>query len=202
VITFVASLAGCSAHRPADARITRIENHRDGTPTFGGLLMAGRRQYEKISARLSASVNRTIARSRDRRHRARAAQRARQRRVLLQLLHPEADRPQEGRGQNDVRAAQPRRQDLAALGGHGRPWAATRRSRLGDHESDRVANSFLMPRGYTHGVERVGDLGTRHLQSVGQLPIAKVRRPCERPEPLPARLTNHTWWGTRLRRSR
>ena len=42
------------------------------------------------------------------------AQRERQGRVLVRLLHPEADRPREGQPQGDVRAAESRRQDVVA----------------------------------------------------------------------------------------
>ena len=166
--------AGILAAPLAEARITRIEITGSQSPTFGGFSWPGVGQYEKIAGIAHGEVNPHDRQNRDhRRHRARAAQRARQRRVLVQLLHPEAHRSQEGRAQGDVRAAQPRRQDLDGP----RPGQRRRqRSRL-DHQPDVLANAFLMPRGYTlvwSGWENdLADLTS--LTASAHFPIARNR---------------------------
>ena len=144
----------------ADARITRIEidTARSQSPTFGGYSWPKRRavREDRRQGVRRGQPARPAERG-HRRHRVRAAQRPRQGRVRVQLLHPEADRSYQGRGQDDVRAAQPRRQDLDRL----RPRQRRRRRPGSITDPTVLANSFLMPRGYTivwSGWEDLGPL--------------------------------------------
>ena len=96
----------------ADARITKIKIIAKESPTFGGYAWPGVGQYEKIVGKAFGELDPERSEERrHRRHQARAAERARQGRVRVRLLHPEADRPGQGQSQGDVRAAEPRPQD-------------------------------------------------------------------------------------------
>jgi len=96
------------------------------------------------------------AEPRHRRHRIRPAQRARQRGIRLQLLHPQAERSFQGRAQDDVRAAEPRRQDLGGARRVTVDPAPTATTGLGDHQSDRARQFLPHAARLHHRVERVG----------------------------------------------
>ena len=132
----------------AQARITKIQITTKESPTFGGYSWPVVGQYEKIVGKAFGEVDPADPKNAVIVDIALAPRNAqRQRRVLLRLLHPEADRPEERRSQGDVRAAEPRRQDLDPFGrvtrgpgGNDPARSSTRRC---------WPNSFLMPRGYT-----------------------------------------------------
>ena len=95
-VSLLALGAGCviAAAPAADARVTQIQIASKQVPAFGGYALPGVGQYEKIVGKAFGELNPNDPEERGhRRHPARAAQRERQRRVLVRLLHPEADRP-------------------------------------------------------------------------------------------------------------
>src|SRR5437867_10976944 len=115
LLAILALLAVCGSPGTADARIVRIQVTATESPTFGGYSWPGVGQYEKVVGKAFGEVdpfdtkNAVIAR---------AAERRRQGRVLVRLLHPQADRPQSRRAQGDVRAAEPGPQNVGKLRTH------------------------------------------------------------------------------------
>ena len=173
---------------PTEARITRIQIITKESPTFGGYSWPGVGQYEKIVGKAFGEVdppdpkNAVIVDIA-----ARAAERpAATSSTLVRLLHPEADRPEQGRAQGHVRAAEPRRQDLERVGprcpGGNDPGSIT--------DPTVLANAFLMPRGYTM-VWSGWDLsaGTEHSRTSTRRSPCRSRRIRTAPRS-PGRRTN------------
>ena len=185
----------------AEARVTRIEITAQETPTFGGYSWPGVGQYEKIVGKAYGEVN----------------PHDRQNRVIVDIEFA----PRNARGNVEYafnfyilkpidlkNGADKMMYEPPNRGG--KTWAALgrvtlgsrrqrRRSGLGDHESRRCsANSFLMPRGYTIVLERVGGPGHARQPSPRRQASRSpgLRRPPRiRPARLPARPTNTSWWG-------
>ena len=179
-IAFVASLAALFTASPADARITRIEIDaaRSQSPTFGGFSWPNVGQYEKIVGKAFGEVN-----PHDRRNR-----------VIVDIEFA----PRNARGNVEYafnfyilkpidlsRGARKMMYEPPNRGG--KTWAALGRVAVdpggnGDDPGSAItnptvlANSFLMPRGYTivwSGWENLDSLDNPAFNSTASFPIAR-----------------------------
>ena len=111
---------------PADAHVTKIQITAKESPTFGGYSWPGVGQYEKIVGKAFGELdpkdpkNAVIV---DLQLAPRNCQR--QSRILVRLLHSEADRPRQGQSQDAVRAAEPRQKNDRRA----QSWSRRQRSR-------------------------------------------------------------------------
>jgi hypothetical protein len=179
-ITFVASLAALFTASPADARITRIEidTARSQSPTFGGFSWPGVGQYEKVVGKAFGEVN----------------PHDRQNRVIVDIEF--APRNARGNVEYAFNFYILKPIDLSK-GAHrmmyeppnrgGKTWAALGRVTVdpganGDDPGSAItnptvlANSFLMPRGYTmvwSGWEDIDALDNAAFNSTASFPIAR-----------------------------
>src|SRR5258706_1042295 len=179
-ISFVASLAALFTASPADARITRIEidTARSQSPTFGGFSWPGVGQYEKIVGKAFGEVN----------------PHDRQNRVIVGIEFA----PRNARGNVEYAfnfyilkpidlSKGARRMMYEPPNRGGKTWAALGRVTVdaganGDDPGSAItnptvlANSFLMPRGYTiawSGWEDIDALDNAAFNSTASFPVAR-----------------------------
>src|SRR5712671_3196118 len=181
-MSLVVSLAALFAASPADARITRIQIDaaRSQSPTFGGFSWPGVGQYEKIVGKAFGEVN----------------PHDRQNRVIVDIEFA----PRNARGNVEYafnfyilkpidlkKGADKMMYEPPNRGG--KTWAALGRVTVdpganGDDPGSAItnptvlANSFLMPRGYTivwSGWEDIDTLDNAAFNSTASFPIAKNR---------------------------
>jgi len=179
-IALVASLAALFSASPADARITRIEidTTRSQSPTFGGFSWPGVGQYEKVVGKAFGEVNPND----------------RQNRVIVDIEFA----PRNARGNVEYafnfyilkpidlkKGARKMMYEPPNRGG--KTWAALGRVTVdpganGDDPGSAItnptvlANSFLMPRGYTiawSGWENIDTLDNAAFNSTASFPIAR-----------------------------
>src|SRR5260370_11568960 len=180
-IAFAVSLAAALfTASPADARITRIEidTARSQSPTFGGFSWPGVGQYEKVVGKAFGEVN----------------PHDRQNRVIVDIEFA----PRNARGNVEYAfnfyilkpidlSKGARRMMYEPPNRGGKTWAALRRVTVdaganGDDPGSAItnptvlANSFLMPRGYTmvwSGWEAIDTLDNAAFNSTASFPIAR-----------------------------
>lgn len=171
-ITFVASLAAALfAASPVEARITKIEITNTESPTFGGFSWPGVGQYEKIVGKAYGEVNPTDPRNAVIVDIGLAPRNARgnvEYAFNFYILKP----IDLSKGNHRVMYEPPNRGN--------KTWTALGRVTGGGNDPGSItnaavlANSFLMPRGYTlswSGWEDLGSLDS--LVATATLPIAK-----------------------------
>jgi hypothetical protein len=181
-IALVASLAALFSASPADARITRIEidTTRSQSPTFGGFSWPGVGQYQKVVGKAFGEVNPND----------------RQNRVIVDIEFA----PRNARGNVEYafnfyilkpidlkKGARKMMYEPPNRGG--KTWAALGRIAVdpganGDDPGSAItnptvlANSFLMPRGYTiawSGWEDIDRLDNPAFNSTASFPVARNR---------------------------
>src|SRR3954468_13777918 len=167
--------AGLIAAPLAEARITRIEITATESPTFGGFTWPGVGQYEKIAGKAFGEVNPT----------------ARQNREIVDIEFA----PRNARGNVEYsfnfyilkpidlkKGADKMMYEPPNRGG--KTWTALGRVSGGGDDPGSItnttvlANSFLMPRGYTmvwSGWEELGPLNSADYTASASFPIAKNR---------------------------
>src|SRR5260221_4878630 len=177
-MTFVASLAALFTASPADARITRIEidTARSQSPTFGGFSWPGVGQYEKIVGKAFGEVNPHDRQNRDIVDIEFAPRNARgnvEYSFNFYILKP----IDLSKGADKMMYEPPNR--------GGKTWAALGRVTVdaganGDDPGSAItnptvlANSFLMPRGYTIAWSGWEDLGTLDtFNASANFPVAR-----------------------------
>ena len=158
---------------PAGAHITRIQITAKESPTFGGYSWPGVGQYEKIVGKAFGEVDPADPKNAVIVDIALAPRNARgnvEYSFDFYILKP-IDLTQ-GRAQGDVRAAEPRRQDLERV----EPRASGGNDPGSITDPAVLANSFLMPRGYTmvwSGWDTSAGTSTANFNATITLPVAK-----------------------------